>query len=147
MPNLTFSEQDAGRGLAGIIAMIPMLRDIAGLAGVAEQVKLKEAQTALFLTDNETTEQVAAATGSARATDLGVGGVVLGKLGGGAGVGWSNTNEGKVIAAAFLHAHNQLVQQVRLLQSKELPPPVATAGANDHANFGKNSDSRSTGKR
>lgn len=147
VPNLTFSEQDAGRGLAGIIAMIPMLRDIAGLAGVAEQVKLKEAQTALFLTDNETTEQVAAATGSARATDLGVGGVVLGKLGGGAGAGWSNTNEGKVIAAAFLHAHNQLVQQVRLLQAKDLPPPVATAGANGHASSGKKGDSRSVDKR
>ncbi|MGF6214050.1 CsgG/HfaB family protein [Comamonas sp. 4034] len=147
VPNLTFSEQDAGRGLAGIIAMIPMLRDIAGLAGVAEQVKLKEAQTALFLTDNETTEQVAAATGSARATDLGVGGVVLGKLGGGAGAGWSNTNEGKVIAAAFLHAHNQLVQQVRLLQAKDLPPPVATVGANGHASSGKKGDSRSVDKR
>lgn len=147
VPNLTFSEQDAGRGLAGIIAMIPMLRDIAGLAGVAEQVKLKEAQTALFLTDNETTEQVAAATGSARATDLGVGGVVLGKLGGGAGAGWSNTNEGKVIAAAFLHAHNQLVQQVRLLQAKDLPPPVATAGANGHASSGKKGDSRAVDKR
>ena len=147
VPNLSFSEQDAGRGLAGIIAMIPMLRDIAGLAGVAEQVKLKEAQTALFLTDNETTEQVAAATGSARATDLGVGGVVLGKLGGGAGAGWSNTNEGKVIAAAFLHAHNQLVQQVRLLQAKDLPPPVATAGANGHANSGKKGDSRAVDKR
>ena len=147
VPNLTFSEQDAGRGLAGIIAMIPMLRDIAGLAGVAEQVKLKEAQTALFLTDNETTEQVAAATGSARATDLGVGGVVLGKLGGGVGAGWSNTNEGKVIAAAFLHAHNQLVQQVRLLQAKDLPPPVATAGANGHANSGKKGDSRAVDKR
>ncbi|MFE1572617.1 CsgG/HfaB family protein [Comamonas odontotermitis] len=147
VPNLTFSEQDAGRGLAGIIAMIPMLRDIAGLAGVAEQVKLKEAQTALFLTDNETTEQVAAATGSARATDLGMGGVVLGKLGGGAGAGWSNTNEGKVIAAAFLHAHNQLVQQVRLLQAKDLPPPVATAGANGHASSGKKGDSRSVDKR
>ena len=69
---------------------------------------------------------MAAATGSARATDLGVGGVVLGRLGGGAGMGWSNTNEGKVIAAAFLHSHNQLVQQLRLLQAKELPPPVAT---------------------
>lgn len=87
VPNLTFSEQDAGRGLAGIIAMVPVLRDIAGLAGVAEQVKFKEAQTALFLTDNETTEQVAASTGSARATDLGVGGVLLGRLGGGAGMG------------------------------------------------------------
>ncbi|GAB2465009.1 hypothetical protein GCM10027082_15900 [Comamonas humi] len=124
VPNLTFSEQDAGRGLAGIIAMVPVLRDIVGLAGVAEQVKLKEAQTALFLTDNETTEQLAAATGSARATDLGVGGVLLGRLGGGAGAGWSNTNEGKVIAAAFLDAHNQMVRQVRLLQAKPLPPAV-----------------------
>ena len=132
VPNLTFSEQDAGRGLAGIIGLIPVLRDIAGLAGVAEQVKLKEAQTALFLTDNETTEQVAAATGSARATDLGVGGVILGRLGGAAGAGWSNTNEGKVIAAAFLNAHNQLVQQVRLLQAKDLPPPVATASKPNH---------------
>ncbi|MDH4448898.1 MAG: CsgG/HfaB family protein [Acidovorax sp.] len=123
-PSLTFSEQDAGRGLAGVIAMIPVLRDIAGLAGLVEQVKFKEAQTALLLSDNETTEQVAAATGSARTTDLGVGGLVFGKLGGAAGAGWSNTNEGKVIAAAFLDAHNQLVVQARALQARELPPPV-----------------------
>ena len=128
-PSLTFSEQDAGRGLAGVIAMIPVLRDIAGLAGLVEQVKFKEAQTALLLSDNETTEQVAAATGSARTTDLGVGGLVFGKLGGAAGAGWSNTNEGKVIAAAFLDAHNQLVVQARALQAKELPPPVPTTTA------------------
>lgn len=125
-PSLTFSEQDAGRGIAGILAMIPVLRDMAGLIGLAEQVKFKEAQTALLLSDNETTEQVAAATGAARSTDLGVGGLIFGKLGGAAGTGWSNTNEGKVIAAAFLDAHNQLVGQVRTLQAKELPPPVAT---------------------
>ena len=125
-PSLTFSEQDAGRGLGGLIAMIPVLRDFGGLIGLVEQVKFKEAQTALLLSDNETTEQVAAATGAARTTDLGVGGFVLGKLGGGAGAGWSNTNEGKVIAAAFLDTHNQLVVQVRALQTKELPPPVAT---------------------
>lgn len=129
-PSLTFSEQEAGRGLAGIMAMIPVLRDMAGLIGLAEQVKLKEAQTALLLSDNETTEQVAAATGSARTTDLGVAGIAFGKLGGGAGAGWSNTNEGKVIAAAFLDAHNQLVVQVRALQAKELPPEVPVrAGA------------------
>lgn len=129
-PSLTFSEQDAGRGLAGVVAMIPVLRDIAGLAGLVEQVKFKEAQTALLLSDNETTEQVAAATGSARTTDLGMGGMLLGRLGGAAGAGWSNTNEGKVIAAAFLDAHNQLVVQVRALQAKALPPAVPTvAGA------------------
>ena len=129
-PSLTFSEQDAGRGLAGIMAMIPVLRDMAGLIGLAEQVKLKEAQTALLLSDNETTEQVAAATGAARTTDLGVAGIAFGKLGGAAGAGWSNTDEGKVIAAAFLDAHNQLVVQVRALQAKELPPDVPVrAGA------------------
>ncbi|RYF74797.1 MAG: curli production assembly/transport component CsgG, partial [Comamonadaceae bacterium] len=132
-PSLTFSEQDAGRGLAGIIAMIPVLRDIAGLVGLVEQVKFKEAQTALLLSDNETTEQVAAATGAARSTDLGVGGLVFGKLGGAAGTGWSNTNEGKVIAAAFLDAHNQLVAQVRTLQAKELPPKVPTRSSNNTA--------------
>lgn len=126
IPSLTFSEQDAGRGLVGVIGAIPVLRDIAGLAGLLEQVKLKEAQVALMLTDNETTEQLAAATGSARTTDLGVGGLLIGKLAGGGGLGWSNTNEGKVIAAAFLDAHNKLVTQVRELQAKDLPPAVAT---------------------
>jgi curli biogenesis system outer membrane secretion channel CsgG len=126
IPSLTFSEQDAGRGLAGVIAGIPILRNIAGLAGLVEQVKFKEAQVALLLTDNETTEQLAAATGSAKTTDLGMGGFLLGKLGGGGGLGWSNTNEGKVIAAAFLDAHNKLVGQVRALQAKALPPAVAT---------------------
>lgn len=125
VPSLTFSEQDAGRGLGGVIAGIPGLNKVPGLAGLAEQVKLKEAQVALLLTDNETTEQVAASTGAARTTDLGVGGLVLGKAGAAGGLGWSNTNEGKVIAAAFFDAHNKLVTQVRQLQAKALPPAVA----------------------
>lgn len=123
-PSLTFSESDAGRGLAGIMGMIPVLRDLAGLIGMAEQVKFKEAQTALLLSDNETTEQVAAATGAARTTDLGIGGIMIGRLGGASGAGWSNTNEAKVVAAAFLDTHNALVEQVRALQAKPLPPPV-----------------------
>ena len=123
VPSLTFSEQDAGRQIGGILAQIPVVNK---LAGAAEQVKLKEAQVVLLLTDNETTEQVAASTGSVRVTDLGMGGLVLGKLGGAAGAGWSNSNEGKVIAAAFLDAHNKLVDQVKLLAAKPLPDPVAT---------------------
>ena len=122
VPSLTFSEQDAGRGIMGIIGLIPVLRDIAGLAGFAEQVKFKEAQVALLLTDNQTTEQLAAATGSVKVTDVGVGGIMLGKIGAAGGAGWSNSNEGKVITAAFLDAHNKLVTQVRQLQPSQLPP-------------------------
>jgi len=122
-PSLTFSEQDAGRQLDGVMSHIPVLNKFVGLA---DSVKLKEAQVALLLTDNETTEQIAAATGSVRVTDLGMAGLMLGRAGGAAGAGWSNTNEGKVIAAAFLDAHNQLVTQLRALQAKDLPPPVPT---------------------
>lgn len=122
VPSLTFSEQNAGRGIAGILGMIPVLRDLSGLMGFAEQVKFKEAQVALLLTDNQTTEQLAAATGSVKVTDVGMGGLLLGQVGGAGGVGWSNSNEGKVIAAAFLDAHNKLVTQVRQLQATELPP-------------------------
>jgi curli biogenesis system outer membrane secretion channel CsgG len=129
VPSLTFSEQDAGRGIAGIASSIPVLRDLGALIGLIEQIKLKEAQVALLLTDNETTEQLAAATGSARSTDMGLGGLIASKLGGAGGIGWSNTNEGKVIAAAFLNAHNQLVTQVRELQAKQLPPAVPTRQA------------------
>lgn len=110
-PSLTFSEDNAGGGIAALLGAIPVLRD---WAGVASGVKFKEAQVVLLLTDNETTEQLAAATGSARATDLGVGGLVIGKVIGGA-AGWGITNEGKVIAAAFLDAHNKLVVQARAL--------------------------------
>ncbi len=130
IPSLTFSEQDAGRQVGGILGMIPVLNKF---VGAAEQIKLKEAQVALLLTDNETTEQVAAATGSVRVTDLGMGGLVLGKLGGAAGAGWANSNEGKVIAAAFLDAHNQLVTQARMLQAKELPDPVPMKKTGDGA--------------
>ena len=51
--------QNARHGLAFVGRKI--------LVGMVEQVKFKEAQTALLLSDNETTEQVAAATGAARA--------------------------------------------------------------------------------
>lgn len=126
VPSLVFSEQDAGRQIGGILAAIPGLDK---LAGAAEQVKFKEAQVVLLLTDNETTEQLSSSTGAARSTDLGLGGLVLGKTGGAGGLGWSNTNEAKVIAAAFLDAHNHLVQQLRTLAAKPLPEKVPTRGS------------------
>jgi curli biogenesis system outer membrane secretion channel CsgG len=123
-PNLVFSENNAGQDLAGIFSAIPGLDKF---AGAASHVKFKEAQVTFFLTDNETTEQLAASEGQARAADLGAGGVLLGRVGGGA-AGWSNTNEGKVIAAAMLNGVNKLIPQVQTLVAKQLPPPVPTKG-------------------
>lgn len=123
IPSLTFSEQNAGHQIGGILAHIPFLR---AFAGAAENVKFKEAQVVLLLTDNETTEQLSSATGAARSTDLGLGGLAFGGGVGAGGLGWSNTNEAKVISAAFLDAHNHLVDQVQTLAAKELPQAVAT---------------------
>lgn len=121
-PSLTFSENRAGGEIGAVMGKVPGLKNFSGMA---EKVSFKEAQVALLLTDNETTEQLAAATGSAKTTDLGLGGFRFGAGAGGLGAGWSNTNEAKVVVAAFLDAHNKLVTQVRQLQAKELPPAVA----------------------
>lgn len=123
LTSIVFSERNAGDSFGGLVSRLPVIGQYAGLLG---NVNFKEAQTVLFLTDNETAEQLASATGSARATDLGAGGLVIGSLGGAALGGWGTTNEGKVIASALLDSFNQLVPQVRVLVEKQLPPPVPT---------------------
>jgi len=87
-------------------------------------LKFAEAQVTMFVIDNETTEQLIAAEGSARATEIGLGGLMIGKLGGVGGLGWSNTNEGKLVAAAMLDAVNKVALQAQKLAAKELPSAV-----------------------
>lgn len=118
-PNLAFSERNAGQAIGGIASQIPK---IGQYAGALSGVKFAEAQVTLFVTDNETTEQLIAAEGSARATDVGIGGVIFGRLGGAGGLGWGNTNEGKVVAAAMLDAVNKVTTQAEQIVAKEQPP-------------------------
>lgn len=123
LTTVVFNEKNAGDTFGGLVSRLPVVGQYAGLLG---NVHFKEAQTVLFLTDNETSEQVASATGSAQATDLGAGGLMIGSLGGAALGGWGTTNEGKVIAAALLDSFNKLVPQVKVLIAKPLPAPVPT---------------------
>jgi len=123
LTSIAFSEKNAGDSFGGLVSRLPVVGEFAGLLG---NVNFKEAQTVLFLTDNETSEQVASATGSARATDLGAGGLMIGSLGGSALGGWGTTNEGKVIAAALLDNFNNMVPQVQILMQKEMPAAVPT---------------------
>jgi curli biogenesis system outer membrane secretion channel CsgG len=120
-PNLVFSETNAGTAIGGVVSHIPK---VGQYAGALSGLKFAEAQVTMFVTDNETTEQIIAAEGSARATDIGLGGLMIGKLGGAGGLGWSNTNEGKVVAAAMLDAVNKVALQAQKLAAKELPPAV-----------------------
>ncbi|HSR43560.1 MAG TPA: CsgG/HfaB family protein [Longimicrobiales bacterium] len=114
-PDVLFSEGDAG-GIGGAVGGL-LGR---GAGAIAGGLKFKEAETSLLVTNTRSGVQVASADGSARETDFGGG--ALGFLGGGGAAlgGYTNTNEGKVIAASFLDNYNEIVETVR--NDPNLPP-------------------------
>ena len=107
-PSVVFSENNAGGVGAGAATLLG-----GKFAAVAGGLKFKEAQTSMLVADSRSGVQVAAAEGSTKKADLRLGGALFGG-GGGAGVGgYGNTNEGKIIAAAFMDNYNNIVKVVR----------------------------------
>jgi curli production assembly/transport component CsgG len=121
-PAVVFSENNAGGVGGGLGAVGPLFgrggRFVGAIGGgIAGGLKFKEAQTSMLVSDARSGIQVAAAEGSASKSDFNIGGF-LGGFGGGVGAGaalggYSNTNEGKVIAASFADNYNKVVQVVR----------------------------------
>lgn len=119
-PQIIFSENNAGGGaaIAGGIANA-FLPGIGGI--VAGAMQFKEAQVMITLINNDTLVQEGIAEGSAKSTDVGIGAAFFGGLGAAGGMGYSNTNEGKVVAAALMDAVNKLVPHVQSLQVPQAP--------------------------
>jgi len=122
-PNLLLSNPDAGgfnaAGLiTGVVAFIP---GGALLSGAGANVHTKEVQTALFLSDGRSGEQILAVQGMARATDFNIS---FAGLGGGANsVGaYGNSPDGKVVMAAYLDAFDKLVAQMQQGKTAQAPP-------------------------
>jgi hypothetical protein len=110
-PSVVFSENNAG-GAGGAVAGL-FGRKAAAVGAVAGGIKFKEAQTSMLVADSRSGVQVAAAEGSTKKADIRLG---AGLFGGGmaaAGGGYGNTNEGKIIAAAFMDNYNNVVRVVR----------------------------------
>ena len=106
-PSVVFSDNNAGAvggAIGGLLGGKAAL--IGGLVG---GLKFKEAQTSMLVADARSGVQVAAAEGSARKADLGLGAF----MGGGGGVGglggYASTAEGKVIAASLADNYNNIV--------------------------------------
>lgn len=110
-PSVVFSENNAGGAGAAVGGLFG--RKAAVLSAVAGGLKFKEAQTSMLVADSRSGVQVAAAEGSTRKADLGVGGALFGGGMGAMGGGYGNTNEGKIIAAAFMDNYNKVVSVVR----------------------------------
>ena len=112
-PNILFQDQDAGGGGLGALLLNSLTSSIVGGAIRSQTL---EAQTTLTATSVATGLNVAIVTGSARKKDtsflLGAG--FLGSSAAGVGVGGSymSTDIGLVTMAAFVDAHNKLVQRL-----------------------------------
>ncbi len=110
-PNVVFSEGNAG-GIGGAVGGL-FGRRAPVVSAVAGGLKFSEAQTSMLVADARSGVQVAAAEGSTKKADLRLGAGLFGGGVGAAGGGYSNTNEGKTIAAAFMNNYNGIVQAVR----------------------------------
>lgn len=123
IPSITFSKQ--GTGGVGAIAGA-LFGSVAG--SVAGSIKTSDASTMLTLIDNRSSVQLAAAEGSARTTDWGIAGGLLGS-GGGAGVGaYTKTPEGKTLVSAFMDSLNGLVRSVKTYKAQEVSGGLGAGG-------------------
>jgi hypothetical protein len=124
-PNVQMSANTGGVGGALGGALLSRV----GIAGVAGALKFKEASTSILISDVRSSIQVAAAEGKATKTDFDIGGLGFGNGVGAAGGGYTNTPEGKMIAASFLDNYNRVVVAIR-----DNPQLVKTSSAAGDAN-------------
>jgi hypothetical protein len=121
-PSITFSQKGTG-GLGGLVG---------GKGGVVASLiggsmKSNEASTMLLLTDNRSGVQLAAAEGSAQNWDFGMlAGFFKGGLAG--AHGFSNSPQGKVLAASFMDSYNQMVKAVRAYKAQSVEGGLGNGG-------------------
>jgi len=94
---------------------------------IGGSMKSNEASTMLLLTDNRSGVQLAAAEGSAQNWDFGM---LAGFFQHGlAGVhGFSNSPQGKVLAASFMDSYNQMVKAMRAYQAQSVQGGLGNGG-------------------
>ena len=109
-PNVQIAANNTG-GVGGALA--GGLLNRFGLGGVAGGLKFKEASTSLLVSDVRSSIQVASAEGKATKTDFSLSGWGWTGSALAAASGYTNTPEGKVIAASLLDNWNRIVVTIR----------------------------------
>jgi len=112
-PEVLFSETNTG-GVVGEIAS----RRSSTLGSVLVNTQTRESSVILLMVDNRSGVQVSVAEGSASKTDWGGLGTLFGSRTGGSLGAYNRTPQGKVIAAAFMDAYNQMVVALRHYQTQ-----------------------------
>jgi curli biogenesis system outer membrane secretion channel CsgG len=130
-PSIQFAAGNTG-GMNGSLSSFggKFLGGLGGvIGGLAGNVKFKEAQTSLLIADVRSGIQVAAAEGQAKKTDFGVSGWNWGGNGYTSLGGYTNTPEGKMVAASLLDNFNKIVISIRVM-----PSLIKTKSAESRAN-------------
>jgi len=112
-PEIVFSESDTG-GVGGALA--GGRRSVLG--AILANTQTRQSSVMLLMVDNRSGVQISASEGSASKTDWGGLGALIGNRAGGALGAYTNTPQGKVIAAAFMDAYNQMVVALRHYQAQ-----------------------------
>jgi curli biogenesis system outer membrane secretion channel CsgG len=125
VPDITDANQNAGGGGAALGALIPGAAG-AILGGI--RTKSSTAHVLLNLVNVRTTEQEYTAEGTAQKTNVSFAGGGFGGLIGGVAGGYSNTDIGQIIAAAYLNAFVDLVGHMQGMQpgGAQAAAPVQT---------------------
>ena len=124
-PSINFSQSNAG-GIGGALGHFGgVLGAVGALAG---GLKFGKAETMLTMIDNRSGVQIGVAMGAAKKTSFGIGVGGAGSNGFGALGGYSNTPEGKTIAAAFAEAYNNLVRAMRDYKPQQVQGGLGKGG-------------------
>lgn len=124
-PSINFSQSDAG-GVGGALRAFGGRLGVLG--GIAGGLKFKKAETILTMIDNRSGVQLGVAEGNATKTDFGLQGFGIGNDSVGSLGGYSNTPEGKALAAAFADAYNKLVRAMRNYRPQEVQGGLGKGG-------------------
>lgn len=111
-PEVIFNDGNTG-GAGGSVAGRLGGGLMGAVAAVAGSVRTSEASVMLTLVDNRSGVQVSASEGSAKNSDFAGMGAIFGSSAGGTFGAYSRTPQGKVIAASFMDAYNNMVKALR----------------------------------
>jgi hypothetical protein len=119
---------DSGGNFGGIGKMLPgALGNVIGAGRVG--FSSNEAATVMTLVDIRSTVRLVAAQGHSESKNFNFSGLGFGRFGVGAGSAYSNTDEGKMVTAAFVDSYNKLVVAVRNYRAQTVEGGLGNGGA------------------
>lgn len=125
-PEIVMANKDnQGANIGGLLNKVG-----GGVGALLGGVKMKSSEvgTVLTLVDIRSTVRLAAAEGYSKDTSFNMAGIGVGAGGALAGSAYSNTDEGKLVSAAFFDAYNKLVVALRQYKAQKVEGGLGEGG-------------------